>query len=87
MLQTQIAQVIIFLLNALSFALLGRAILSFVDPGMRWPISRALYDVTEPFIAPIRQVVPPIGMFDLSFIVAIILLRVLSELVRTALVG
>jgi len=82
-----IAVLIINLLNIFSFALLGRAILSWFDPMQRWPITRILADLTEPVIAPIRRVVPPVGMIDLSFIVAFILVRVLQTLLSQALLG
>ncbi len=82
-----IAILIINVLNIFSFALLGRAILSWFDPSGRWAISRILADITEPVIAPIRRVVPAVGMIDLSFIVAFILVRVLQTLVARALLG
>lgn len=82
-----IVELILTLLRLFSFALLGRAILSWFDPMQRWPISRVLADVTEPVIAPIRQVIPPVGMIDLSFIVAFLLIQVLERLLRQALIG
>lgn len=83
----QIAEIILLLLNLLSLALFGRAILSWFDPGGRWPISQVLYSMTEPLIAPIRQVVPSVGMIDISFIVAIVLLQILERLLRQAFYG
>lgn len=83
----QFGELVLLLLNLLSLALLGRAILSWFDPGGRWPISQVLHTITEPLIAPIRQVVPAVGMIDLSFIVAILLLQVLQRLLRQALLG
>jgi YggT family protein len=83
-----VVQIILTLLQVLSWALIGRAILSWFDPQMNWPISRVLADATEPLIAPIRQIIPPIGgMIDISFIVAILLIQVLSRLLRQALLG
>ena len=82
----QIAELILLLLNLLTFALIGRALLSWFDPALRWPISRVLFDVTEPLVAPIRRVVPQIGFIDLSFIVALVLLRLLERMLRQALV-
>ncbi len=82
-----IAVLIIRLLQIFSYALLGRAILSWFDPTGRWPISRILADVTEPVIAPIRRVVPAVGMIDLSFIVAFLLVQVLQRLLVRALLG
>ena len=76
--------ILLLLLQILTYALIGRALLSWFDPGMQWSISRILTDVTEPLIAPIRRVVPPLGMIDISFIVAIILIQVLERLLRQA---
>jgi YggT family protein len=43
-------------------------------------------DLTEPIIAPIRRVVPPIGgMIDLSPIVALILLQVIERVIISSL--
>jgi YggT family protein len=77
--------ILIMLLNILTFALIGRALLSWFDPVGRWAITRILADLTDPIIAPLRRVIPPIGMIDISFIVAIILIQVLERLLRTAL--
>ena len=84
---SQLAELLLLVLRLLTYALIGRAILSWFDPSMRWPISRVLYQVTEPFVAPIRQVVPRTGMIDLSFIVAFILLWLLRQMLSQALPG
>lgn len=81
-----ILQIILTLLNILTFALIGRALLSWFDPMGQWTITRILADITDPIIAPLRRVIPPIGMIDISFIVAIILIQVLERLLRQALI-
>lgn len=68
----------------LTFALIGRALLSWFDPGMRSTIGRLLVDITEPIVGPIRQVVPSLGMIDISPIVAILLLQLLERLLVSA---
>ena len=78
---SDIAGLINLLFNLLAFAIIGRALLSFIDPGLRSSAGRFLYDVTEPVLAPIRQLIPSIGMFDLSPIVALLLIRVLQQLI------
>ena len=83
----QIASIILWLLQLLTFALIGRALLSWFDPGLRWPISQALVQITEPLIAPIRRGVPSVGMFDPAFLVAIMPLQVLQRFLQTALGG
>ena len=80
----QILQILLMALQILTYALLGRALLSWVDPRQQWAISRILAEVTDPVIAPLRRVIPPIGMIDLSFIVAILLIQVLQRLLIQA---
>ncbi len=77
--------ILLLLLQLLTYALIGRALLSWFDPRGQWTITRILADVTDPVIAPLRQVIPPVGMLDLSFIVAIILIQVLQRLLSQAL--
>ncbi len=77
--------VVFLLLNLLSFAIIGRALLSWFDPGMRTPVGRVLRDVTEPIIGPIRQVMPRMGMLDLSPFIALLLIQVLTRILNNAL--
>ena len=44
---------------------------------------RILMDLTEPVLAPLRRVIPPAGMFDLSFTVLIIFMFILRSRVCT----
>ncbi len=76
--------ILIWALQLLTFALIGRAILSWVDPRMQWGISRILAEITDPVIAPLRRVIPPLGMIDISFIVAILLIQMLMRLLTQA---
>ena len=80
----QILEILLMALQLLTYALLGRALLSWVDPRQQWGISRILADITDPVIAPLRRVIPPIGMIDISFIVAILLILVLQRLLVQA---
>ncbi len=81
---TSVPGLIDLVLRLLTFAIIGRALLSWFDPGMRSSIGRFLYEVTEPIIAPIRRVVPSMGAFDLSPIIALILIRVLQQMLLQA---
>ena len=69
------------LLNLLSFAVFLRAILSWVVRDPYNPIVQALNAITEPILQPLRQIVPRMGMMDLTPLVAIIVLQVLAGLV------
>ncbi len=74
--------IIALLLQLLSLAIFIRALLSWVSPDPYNPIVRALDSITEPILQPLRQIVPRVGMIDITPIVAIILLSVIAQLVR-----
>jgi YggT family protein len=44
------------------------------------PIVRLLDDITEPILAPFRRVIPPLGMLDISPIIAILLIQFVTGL-------
>jgi YggT family protein len=50
----------------------------FMDP--YHPVRRSIDSVVEPMLAPIRRVVPLIGMLDLSPLILIILIQVISNI-------
>jgi YggT family protein len=70
------------LIQLLSLAIFFRAILSWVSPDPYNPIVRALDAITEPILQPLRQIVPRLGMMDITPLVAIILLSVIATMVR-----
>jgi YggT family protein len=55
------------------------------------PVARFLRQITEPVLAPIRRIVPPVqaggGFFDLSPMVALLLLWVLERILIAVLLG
>lgn len=62
--------------------LVVRAVLSFFPYSPDSPINplrRFVTVVTEPVLAPFRKLIPPVGMFDLSFLVAFIVLEVIVQ--------
>ena len=69
------------LLVAAWVVLLGRVILSWIDPRFERPISRSVYGLTEPFLAPVRRVLPRTGMLDLAPLVELVGLGLLLRLV------
>jgi YggT family protein len=71
------------LLTIFLVILVARAILSWFPVNPNSPlasINRILLDITEPIMAPIRRVIPPAGMFDMSFLVVFIVLLVLRSI-------
>jgi len=74
--------ILIRIINILSqfivLIVIANVILSyFMDPFH--PIRRTLDSLVEPMLAPIRRVVPLIGMFDFSPLILIILVQILSS--------
>jgi len=69
----------------LSAAIFIRVLLSWFPIDPRNPLVTLLYDVTEPILEPLRRVIPRMGMFDLSPLVALLLIQLLGRLAVNAL--
>ncbi len=61
------------------------AVISLINPYA--PLAPALNQLSDPILAPIRKVIPLVGSFDLSPLVAIIAIQVLLMIVSPALLG
>ena len=68
-------------IQLLAIAILIRALLSWIQPDPRNPIVQALDAITEPILQPLRQIIPRIGMIDITPMVAIIILIFIGRLV------
>ena len=64
------AEFIAFLLMLYFWLILIRVILSFVGQGSYSPVVPLIAQITEPVLRPIRRVLPDLGGFDLSPLVA-----------------
>ena len=73
--------------SIMTLAILGRVLLSWFPAAQGSGFARVLYDVTEPILGPLRRVIPPIGMIDLSPLIAIILLQVLGRILVSSMGG
>ena len=74
--------VIGLLVNIYFFALLAMIILSWIAPGSGHPAVHLLYQVTEPVMAPLRKMLPPMGGLDFSPILMFILINVVQIALR-----
>jgi YggT family protein len=70
-----------YLFNALTLIVIARALLSWIDPGMKSSVGRILVDITEPLLGPIRRVLPSAGGIDFSPIILIILLQFIEQFI------
>lgn len=67
------------LLYLFQILFIARAVLSWVSPDPYNPIVQFINGSTEPILSRIRSKVPPLGMFDVSIIVAIFALIFLDQ--------
>ncbi|MGA3219351.1 MAG: YggT family protein [Acidimicrobiales bacterium] len=61
--------------------LVFRAVLSWFPVGPRSPmrtVNHWLYVLTEPVVAPFRKVIPPVGIFDISYMIACLVVYLLT---------
>ena len=65
--------------------LLARVLLSWVQIDPRNPIVNLINQLTEPLLAPIRQLLPQTGMLDFSPMVALIAVWIAEQVVLTLL--
>ncbi|MBD48478.1 MAG: hypothetical protein CL891_05250 [Dehalococcoidia bacterium] len=63
----------------LQLAIFARVIVSWISPGNSSnPIITIIYQVTEPLLSPLRKVIPRVGMFDFTPMIAIIVLALIQ---------
>ena len=79
-----LAQMLQMVFQVYTLILIVRVLVSWVNPDPFNPVMQFLTRVTDPVLEPLRRVIPAIGPFDLSPIVALLLLQALNHfLVRT----
>ena len=81
-----LASLLLSILNLLTILLVVRALMSWFDPGFQSAIGRFIFSITEPIVAPVRQVIPSTGMLDLSIMVTMLLIILLRQLIASTLV-
>jgi YggT family protein len=84
-------QALVFLVDTLIglylLVLLLRLMLQLTRADFRNPIARALVQVTNPVIVPLRRLLPPVGRIDTASIVAILVVTTMRILANQALLG
>jgi YggT family protein len=80
-----LAKIIDLALNIYMWMIIGRALISWVNPDPYNPIVTFLYRATEPVMAPIRRLIPIRGLgIDISPIIVIMIIYFLQTfLVKT----
>lgn len=80
-------QLIELVLTLYSFAIIARSILSLLRISPYHPVMNFLIRITEPLLAPIRQVIPPIGPMDISPLVALLIIWFLEWVAKALLLA
>jgi YggT family protein len=80
-----IAKLISVLANAIVLLVIVQVALSYFMSPFH-PVRRTIDRIVEPMLAPIRKVVPLVGMFDFSPLILIVLVQVLATVVINLLV-
>lgn len=69
-----IFQLLQLVLNVFLWAIIIQAIISWVNPSAYNPVVSLLRQLTDPLLAPARQIIPPVSGFDLSPMAVIIVI-------------
>ena len=69
-----VAHTVGYLIQLLGYAILIRSLLSWFPIDREGPVVKALEAVTDPVLEPLRRVIPPIGMLDITPLIAMLAL-------------
>ena len=76
-----IGDLLYLVLQVFSLILLARVLLTwFPNIDSSSPLVQLLYDITEPVLRPVRQMLPQTGMMDFSPLVVFLVITVLMRL-------
>ena len=82
-----VLRLISVVLDIMTFAIFARSILTWFPQSRNNPVAQALFQITEPIIAPFRRIIPRFGMMDLSPLVALIVLQLVSRILSDGIRG
>lgn len=71
-----VAKIVELFLGIYTFSIIIQVILSWVNPHSYNPVTMLLHQLNDPLLRPIRRLLPDMGGFDLSPLLAIVLIQV-----------
>jgi YggT family protein len=80
-----VPELLALVLNVFLFAVIAQALLSWVNPDPYSPAAVVLRDLTRPVLRPLGRIIPPLGGFDLTPMVAAVALVLAKMLLVTPL--
>jgi YggT family protein len=75
------------LFTILELAILARVLFSWIRPNPYSRFVRIIVQITDPIIQPLRRIIPPLGMLDITPLVALIGLSILQSIIVGLLAG
>jgi YggT family protein len=85
----EVVRVIMVVLDIYTWVIIAAAVISWVTPNPYNPVVRLLRRLTEPVLAPIRQLLPPWKTFGLDFspLIVILVIQWVVPVLLRALMG
>lgn len=74
-----------YALTILTYAIIIRAVLSWIRPDPRNFFVQLIQKTTDPILRPLERVIPPLGGIDLTPLVAILLIQAVQYFLPTLL--
>ena len=84
----EVTRFLLVFINLLIATIFGRVIISWllvagVRSNFLLTLDKALETVTAPIMRPLRRIVPTVGMFDLTPMVALVILFILQSIIAS----
>jgi YggT family protein len=76
-------QLVNWIFTLYSFAIIARALLSWLRISYYHPVARFLIQITEPLLTPLRRYIPPVSGLDITPMVALLILWLVERLLQT----
>lgn len=75
------------LIQLYSLVILARVLMSWVNIDPYSPLARTIFNLTEPVLAPVRNLLPPAAGLDFSPIIVMVLLQIVGRMLVTMVTG
>jgi YggT family protein len=77
---TGLGPIIWMLINIYSLVILARVLMSWLNVNPYSPVAQVIFNLTEPVLAPVRNLLPPAGGLDFSPIIVLVVLQILGQI-------
>ena len=78
---------ITLLIQLYSLVILARVLMSWVNIDPYSPLARTIFNLTEPVLAPVRNLLPPAAGMDFSPLIVLIVLQIVGQILVSMFAG